>query len=229
MLDLLDQKSVAQTIDLTNLSPVATHEDIEKLCRQAVHYGFWAVCVNPWLVQAAAAALAGTEVKVCSVVGFPLGANLMRVKALETEVSVSRGAQEIDMVINLGAMKERRYAEVQRDIAAVVQAAEGRLVKVILECCYLTEPEIERGCELAVYGGAKFVKTSTGQGLGGATPGDVALIRRCVGPEIGVKAAGGIRSLSDLQSMLAAGASRIGTSAGVAILQEWQQNQGTSR
>ena len=213
---------VAALIDHTLLKPDATRDEILKLCAEAKQFGFATVVVNPTWVATAAAALRDTPVKVCTVVGFPLGATLATVKAAETEEAVKLGAQEIDMVINVGALKSGEDELVEQDIRGVVAAARrgGALVKVILECALLTDEEKVRACWCARAAGADFVKTSTGFGPGGAAAHDVELMRLTVGPEMGVKAAGGIRSYQELKAMLSAGATRIGASASVRILQE---------
>ena len=213
---------VAALIDHTLLKPDATRDEILKLCAEAKQFGFATVVVNPTWVATAAAALRDTPVKVCTVVGFPLGATLATVKAAETEEAVKLGAQEIDMVINVGALKSGDDELVEQDIRGVVAAARrgGALVKVILECALLTDEEKVRACWCARAAGADFVKTSTGFGPGGAAAHDVELMRLTVGPEMGVKAAGGIRSYQELKAMLSAGATRIGASASVRILQE---------
>lgn len=213
---------VAGLIDHTLLRPEASRDDILKLCQEAKQFGFATVVVNPTWVAPAAAALRGTPVKVCTVVGFPLGATLPQVKIVETEEVVKLGAQEVDMVINVGALKSREDELVEQDIRGVVEASRrgGALTKVILETALLTDEEKVRACHRAQVAGADFVKTSTGFGPGGATAKDVELMRLVVGPQMGVKAAGGIRSYEDLQTMLSAGATRIGASASVRILQE---------
>ena len=213
---------VAALIDHTLLKPDATRDEILKLCAEAKQFGFATVVVNPTWVATAAAALRDTPVKVCTVVGFPLGATLATVKVAETEEAVKLGAEEIDMVINVGALKSGEDEFVEQDIRGVVAAARrgGALVKVILECALLTDEEKVRACWCARAAGADFVKTSTGFGPGGAAAHDVELMRLTVGPEMGVKAAGGIRSYQELKAMLSAGATRIGASASVRILQE---------
>jgi len=210
--------SIASLIDHTLLKPEATREQIEKLCREAKEYRFFSVCVNPYHVAYAKSLLEGSDVKVCTVVGFPLGATTSEIKAAETEQAIRDGAEEIDMVINIGALKEKADEEVLRDIRAVVTAANGKLVKVILECCLLEKEEIVRACQLSMEAGAHFVKTSTGFSSGGATVEDVALMRKTVGDKLGVKASGGIRDLETLHKMVEAGATRIGTSNGVAMV-----------
>ena len=212
----------ASLIDHTLLKPTATADQIRQLCAEAREYRFAAVCVNPVWVPLCAELLAGSPVAVCTVVGFPLGADLSEAKAFEAERCVALGASEIDMVINIGALKAQDFAAVRDDIAAVVSSshAAGAIVKVIIETAYLTDEEKVAACVLAKDAGADFVKTSTGFGPSGATAADVALMRRVVGPGIGVKAAGGIRSGEDFKSMVAAGANRIGASAGVKIVAE---------
>lgn len=217
-----DVANVAGYIDHTLLKPEATREEIEKLCQEARAFNFASVCVNPTWVKECAYSLRGSPVKVCSVVGFPLGATLADVKAYETRRAVFDGATEIDMVINIGALKSGDDATVRRDIGAVVEAAhEGcAIVKVIIETALLTDEEKVRACLLAKESGADFVKTSTGFSKGGATVADIELMRRAVGSEVGVKAAGGVKDLASAREMIAAGATRIGASAGVKIVQE---------
>jgi deoxyribose-phosphate aldolase len=209
---------VARYIDHTLLKPDATREQVLELCGEAREHGFASVCINPAFVHLAADALRGSEVKVCTVIGFPLGANTTVTKALETRDAVANGADEIDMVINVGALKARNDDLVRRDIEAVVAAADGRIVKVILETALLNDEEKVRACHLSREAGADFVKTSTGFGPGGATAHDIALMRQTVGRYMGVKASGGIRDLAGAQEMLAAGATRIGASASVKIV-----------
>jgi deoxyribose-phosphate aldolase len=215
---------VAALIDHTLLKPDATRRDIETLCREAVQFSFASVCVNPTWVAACAKLVRGSAVKVCSVVGFPFGATTPDVKQFETRRAIYDGACEIDMVINVGALKSGELRLVERDIEAVTAPCRdtGALSKVIIEAALLTDEEKVTACTLARAAGADFVKTSTGFGPGGATPRDVALMRRVVGDDIGVKAAGGVKDLETLRSMVAAGASRIGASAGVRIVQESQ-------
>lgn len=207
-------------IDHTLLKPTAGPDQVRQLCAEAREHDFATVCVNPVWVALCAELLAGSRVQVCTVVGFPLGADLPAAKAFEAERCIALGAREIDMVLNLGALKAQEYGAVRDDIAAVVAAshATGALVKVIIETAYLTEVEKIAACVLAVDAGADFVKTSTGFGPAGATVADVALMRRVVGPTVGVKAAGGIRTADDFRAMVAAGANRIGASAGVQIM-----------
>ncbi len=209
---------INRLIDHTILKPDATKEEVLKVCEEAKAYRFASICVNAVHTRTVHEALLGTEVKTCTVVGFPLGATV--VKALETSRAVQDGADEIDMVIDIGALKEHNDRAVLLDIASVVEAAGHALVKVIIETCLLTEDEKKRACELAIRAGADFVKTSTGFSKGGATVEDIALMRKVVGPDIGVKASGGIRTLEDALAMIEAGANRIGTSAGVKIMNE---------
>lgn len=208
----------AKLIDHTLLAPTATPQQIANLCAEAREHDFFSVCVSPTYVQQAVHELEESDVKVCTVVGFPSGAHLSSIKAAETAAAVADGADEIDMVINLGAVKNADWGLVESDIHAVVRAAGSALVKVILETCLLTDSEIERACELSVRAGADFVKTSTGFSTHGATVEHVALMRKSVGPFTGVKASAGIRTKDTFESMVAAGASRIGASAGAALL-----------
>ena len=214
----MNKKQIAGMIDHTLLKAAATREQIDQLCAEAREYSFASVCVNPVHVARAAAALAGTPVKVCTVIGFPLGANTSEVKAFETMNAVNNGADEIDMVLNVGAAKESDWTTVESDIRAVVNAAAGRLVKVILETCYLTPEEIVCACKASADAGANFVKTSTGFGSGGATVEDVALMRKSIPDTMCVKASGGIHSYEEAMALIRAGASRIGASAGIAIV-----------
>ncbi|WP_316572473.1 deoxyribose-phosphate aldolase [Neobacillus sp. YIM B06451] len=213
-------KQIAGMIDHTLLKANATKAEIIKLAEEAREYKFASVCVNPTWVKTAAEVLADTpEVKVCTVIGFPLGANTPETKAFETKNAIENGASEVDMVINIGALKDGDVDLVERDIRAVVEAAKGKaLTKVIIETALLTDEEKEKACELAVKAGADFVKTSTGFSTGGASEADIRLMRTAVGPEIGVKASGGIRSREDALKMVDAGATRIGASSGVAIV-----------
>ena len=212
---------IAAVIDHTALKPDTTSAQIDRLCDEARQYAFASVCVNPTWVARCAERLSGSPVQVCTVVGFPLGATLSAVKAFEAGQAVAVGATEVDMVINVGRLKDGDYAAVYSDMAGVVEAAHagGALVKVILEMCLLTTEEKIAGCVLAKAAGVDFVKTSTGFSSGGATLPDVALMRDVVGPELGVKAAGGVRNADDVRTMVAAGATRIGASAGVEIMQ----------
>jgi deoxyribose-phosphate aldolase len=213
--------NLAQMIDHTLLKPDATQEQIAQLCFEARKYGFASVCINPTWVPLCAKLLEGSPVKVCTVIGFPLGATGPEVKAFETRVAIEQGASEIDMVINVGALKARDLDLVSKDIRGVVQTAHerGAIVKVIIEAILLTDEEKTIACLLSKEAGADYVKTSTGFAGGGATVHDVELMRRVVGPDMGVKAAGGVRTYEDAESMIKAGASRIGASAGVKILQ----------
>lgn len=213
--------AVAALIDHTILRPDASAEEVKQVCAEARQYGFASVCVNPARVALVAAELRGSKVKTCSVVGFPLGATITDVKVREAELAIRAGAQEVDMVINIGALKDRDYVLVKNDIQGVAEVchAGGALLKVIIEACLLDDAEKAIACAIAKLAGADFVKTSTGFSKSGATAADVALMRRVVGPEMGVKAAGGIRTLEDLQAMVAAGASRVGASASVKILE----------
>ena len=207
-------------IDHTLLKPEATYAQIAQLCDEARQYGFASVCVNATHVKRCAERLAGSPVKVCAVVGFPLGATVPEVKAYEAQQAIEDGATEIDMVINVGALKSKDNDLVARDIGAVVRTARasGALVKVIIEAALLTDEEKATACQLAKEAGADFVKTSTGFGPGGATARDVELMRRAVGPRVGIKAAGGIRTREDAEMMVAAGATRIGASESVKIV-----------
>jgi deoxyribose-phosphate aldolase len=213
---------VAAMIDHTLLKPDARRSEIEELCREAAQFGFATVCVNPAWVSLASRRLKSTGVGVCSVVGFPLGATTADVKAYETRRAIFDGAREIDMVINIGALKSGDVRTVELDIEAVTIPCRdcGVLSKVIIEAAYLSDEEKVTACTLAKAAGADYVKTSTGFGPGGATAADVALMRRVVGAEMGVKAAGGVRDLDSLQAMVAAGATRVGASAGVKIVQQ---------
>jgi deoxyribose-phosphate aldolase len=212
----------AGLIDHTLLKPEASRDEIRKLCQEAAKFGFASVCINPWYVPLAAELLRGTKVKVCTVVGFPLGATLPQVKIYEAEEAIKLGAQEIDMVINIGALKSGQDEVVQSDVRGVVEASHrgGAICKVILETALLTVEEKVRASMACKQAGADFVKTSTGFSTSGATADDVALMRAVVGSEIGVKAAGGVRSFEDLKKMVCAGATRIGASASVKIMEQ---------
>ena len=214
----MDKKTIASMIDHTLLKPEATPAQIEKLCAEAAEYHFASVCVNPVYIPLAARLLKGTGVKVCCVVGFPLGAIAPEQKAAEAASCAAMGAEELDMVIHVGTAKAGDWALVQRDIEGVVKAAAGHTVKVIIETCLLTDEEKVKACEAAKAAGAHFVKTSTGFSTGGATTHDIALMRKTVGPEMGVKASGGIRDYETAMAMIEAGANRIGASAGIAIV-----------
>jgi len=213
--------NIAKYIDHTNLKACASKEDIIKLCDEARRYNFYAVCVNPYRVKLAKEQLQGTNIKVATVIGFPLGATPTEVKVFEAKKALEDGADEVDMVLNIGALKDKAYKYVRNDIAEVVRIAheKGAIVKVIIETCYLSEEEKEIACKLAVEAGADFVKTSTGFGTGGATIEDVKLMRKVVGDKLGVKAAGGIRTYEEALAMINAGANRIGTSSGVKIIE----------
>ncbi|MDQ7822125.1 MAG: deoxyribose-phosphate aldolase [Candidatus Eremiobacteraeota bacterium] len=211
-------KELALMIDHTLLKPDATREDVIKLCKEAKQYVFASVCVNPGYVKLSAECLKGSPVKVCTVIGFPLGATTSVTKAMETRDAIANGAEEIDMVINVGALKAGNYDLVEKDIEAVVEAASGYLVKVIIEAALLTDEEKVMACKLSKRAGADFVKTSTGFGPGGATAHDVELMRQTVGKYMGVKASGGIRDFATAQKMIKAGATRVGASASVAIV-----------
>jgi len=219
---------LAKYIDHTALKPETTADDIDKLCREAAQYEFASVCVNPAWVKRCATNLRDSGVKVCTVIGFPLGANTPEIKALEARRAIRDGAREVDMVVNVGALKSGDHATVSTDIEKVVDSAHesGAIVKVILETSLLTDEEKVIASSLAKQAKADFVKTSTGFGGGGATVYDVALMRETVGPKMGVKASGGVRTMSDVEDMIAAGATRIGASAGVQIVSGDQGDRG---
>lgn len=223
-------RSIASLIDHTLLKADAAYEDIRKICDEAKRYGFASVCINPSMVSLASRLLTDSPVRVCTVVGFPLGATLAEVKAFEAEASIMKGAQEIDMVLNIGALKSKDLAAVGQDIQLVVQAchARGAICKVIIETAYLTDEEKISACSVAKASSADFVKTSTGFGPGGASAKDVALMRSVVGDDVGVKASGGIRDWKMLQEMVRSGATRIGASASVKILQEAKSQKADS-
>ncbi|EFS16873.1 MULTISPECIES: deoxyribose-phosphate aldolase [Staphylococcus] len=216
--------NVAKYIDHTLLKPDSTREQIDKILEEAKKYQFKSVCINPTHVSYASQQLLDTDVLVCTVIGFPLGATTTDVKVFETENAIKNGASEIDMVINIGALKDQRYDEVQKDIEGVIAAAKGKTVKVIIETVLLTDEEKVKACELAEKAGATFVKTSTGFAGGGATPEDVKLMKDTVGNRLEVKASGGVRSLEDFEKMIEAGATRIGASAGVQIIEGLDSN-----
>jgi len=222
-----DDLTKASYIDHTLLKPEATNEQVKQLCAEARQFHFASVCVNPTHVKLCSELLQGSEVHVCCVIGFPLGATTPETKAFEAHQAIANGAQEVDMVINIGALKDRNLELVARDILSVVQTAHAThaLVKVILETALLTDEEKQIACLLAKEAGADFVKTSTGFSSAGATVEDVALMRRTVGPLVGVKAAGGIRTSEDFEKMVKAGATRIGASAGVRILKGEEKSQ----
>ena len=217
---MLDRARMAAMIDHTILKAAATSQEIIQLCKEARQHHFASVCINPCYVKLASEQLAGTDVKVCTVVGFPLGANATEIKAQEARHAVLDGAREVDMVINVGALKEGRLDYVEKDIAEVVKNSAGAVVKVIIETCYLTDDEKKEACRLSEKAGAHFVKTSTGFGTGGATIDDVRLMKSIVGDRLQVKASGGIKTLNDALNMVEAGASRIGTSSGIKIIGE---------
>jgi deoxyribose-phosphate aldolase len=216
-----ERNEIAALIDHTLLKPEATEADIRKICGEAREYGFASVCVNPYWVPVVAKELAGSAVKVCTVVGFPLGASAADIKVAETTKALTDGAQEIDMVINIGELRGGNLRAVGDEIGSVVQVSHSKsaIVKVILETALLTDEQKIEACRLSKDAGADFVKTSTGFAAHGATVEDVALMRKAAGAEMGVKASGGIRTLEDLRKMVAAGATRIGTSAGVKIVE----------
>lgn len=218
MTKIMNPKEIAKFIDHTALTAEKTEQDILKLCDEAKTHHFWSVCINSGYIPLAKKALEGTDVKVCTVIGFPLGANLTSVKAFEAKAAIEAGAEEIDMVINVGLIKSEKWNAVKEDIAAVLKACNGKTLKVILETCLLTKEEIRKACEICKELNVGFVKTSTGFNKGGATIEDVALMREVVGPVIGVKASGGIRDTATALAMLEAGATRIGASAGIAII-----------
>jgi len=222
MTEPLNPRTIAQYIDHTLLKPEATAADIEKLCREAIEHRFWSVCVNGSRVAQAYSLVENSGVKVACTVGFPLGAMTTDAKVLEVEAAVDDGAQELDVVLNIGRLKEGDDKYVLRELRDLVEAADERTVKVILETCLLTREEKIRACGLVVESGAHFVKTSTGFSTGGATTHDVQLLRECVGAQFGVKASGGIRDATVAQGMIQAGATRLGTSAGVAIVKGLQ-------
>lgn len=206
--------------DHTLLAANATRSEVEQLCKEAKEYDFMSVCVNPYFVPLAKKELAGSDVKVCTVIGFPLGQMSTKTKVFEANDAVKMGADEVDMVINVSALKDQDYDYVRNEIHEIKEACEGKLLKVILECCYLSKEEIKKASELAKEAGADFVKTSTGFGKGGAKAEDVKIMRETVGSDMGVKAAGGIHTLADFKAMVDAGANRIGCSHSVQIMEE---------
>ena len=221
----MNKKELARMIDHTILKAEATEKEIEKLCKEALEYNFASVCVNPSMVEKAYSLLKESEVKVCTVIGFPLGATTTEVKAFETEDVIKKGATEVDMVINVGKLKEGNLEYVKKDIEAVVNAAKGKaLTKVIIETCLLTDEEKVTACKVSKEAGADFVKTSTGFSTGGATASDIKLMRETVGKDLGVKASGGVRSLEDAMAMIENGATRIGASASIAICEGKESN-----
>lgn len=212
-------KNLSRYIDHTLLKADATENEVIKLCNEAKEYDFFSVCINPGFVELAAKELRESNVAVCTVIGFPLGASTPETKAFETRDAIQKGAAEVDMVINISKSKDKKDEEVLKDIKAVVDAADKKaLVKVIIETCLLTDEEKERACKLAKDAGADFVKTSTGFSTGGATKEDIALMRKTVGTEMGVKASGGVRTYEDAVTMIESGATRIGASASIAIV-----------
>jgi len=224
----ISAQELAGMIDHTLLKPEATPHEVEQLCKEAIEFNFASVCINPCYVGLAKARLMGSAVKVCTVIGFPLGAATTMSKVGEAKEAIANGAQEVDMVINIGRLKSRDYGYVENEIREVVQSAHSReaIVKVIIETCLLTDEEKEKACLLSRNAGADFVKTSTGFSKGGATTADVALMRRTVVNKIGVKASGGVRSYDEAISMVESGATRIGTSSGVKIILEARQRIG---
>ncbi|HEX4770980.1 MAG TPA: deoxyribose-phosphate aldolase [Bryobacteraceae bacterium] len=221
-LNLEDPSAVASLIDHTLLKPDAREADVTQLCEEALRWNFASVCVNPYWVPLCASVLAGSPVNICTVIGFPLGANAPVIKLAEAEHALQSGAQELDLVQNIGALRSGQLASVDKEIEDLARRVHhaGSLLKVILETSLLTDEEIVLSCRLAVRAGADFVKTSTGFSGGGATKAHVALLRQAVGLAIGVKASGGIRTLAVLREMVSAGANRIGSSSGIAILNE---------
>ncbi len=215
----MKKAEIAAMMDHTLLKATATPEQIKKLCAEAKEIGSASVCVNPVNVALAAQELKGSSVKVCTVIGFPLGANTSAVKAFETKDAIANGADEVDMVINIGALKSGNLQALEDDIRAVVQAANGTLVKVIIECCYLTDEEKVAACKACAAAGADYVKTSTGFGTGGAVAADVALMKKSIPANMKVKAAGGMHSWDEAIAMVEAGASRLGVSASLKILE----------
>lgn len=209
---------IARIIDHTLLAPDATPEMVTRLCREAHEHGFYSVCVAPVFVSLASDSLAGSPVRVCTVAGFPAGMNEQDVKAFETDLAIRRGADEVDVVMNIGAAKAGNWGQVADDVESVIASAAGRPVKVILETCLLSDSEKQRACEACVFAGAGFVKTSTGFSHGGATEADVRLLRAAVGPDVGVKASGGIRDYETACRMIEAGATRLGASSSIKII-----------
>ena len=216
-------KSIEKYIDHTMLKPDATREMLERLCNEAKEYGFYSVCINSYYVNLCKQLVSDSDVKVCCVVGFPLGASNYAVKAFEAKNAIDNGAQEIDMVINIGALKNKEYDVVLNDIKSVVNETKGKaLLKVIIETCLLTDEEKIKACKLSVEAGAHFVKTSTGFSLSGATVHDVKLMKDAVNGKCKIKASGGIRTLNDLENMISAGADRVGASSSVSIMKEYK-------
>lgn len=219
----MTKKQLAKMMDHTILKATATLADVEKICREALEIDAASVCINPCNIELTKRLLEGSDVKVCTVIGFPLGANTTSVKMYETQDAIKRGAEEVDMVINVGALLAGDTDTVYNDIKGVVEAAGGTLVKVIIETCYLSDDQKKTACELAMKAGADFVKTSTGFGTGGATAHDVALMRSVVGEKLKVKASGGIRTCQNAVEMIEASADRLGVSASIAILEGWEE------
>jgi deoxyribose-phosphate aldolase len=222
----MEDKKLASYIDHTLLSSTATNEDIKKICSEAKDYGFATVCINPGNISLAATELSGSSVKICTVIGFPLGASTTKMKAFETRDALDNGAQEIDMVINIGKLKSKDYQYVLADIEEVVKTAAPNIVKVIIETSLLNQEEKIIACSLAKVAGAHFVKTSTGFSGGGALIKDVELMKKVVGPEVEVKASGGIRSRKDAEKMIEAGATRLGTSGGPSLIEGQKTKKG---
>lgn len=218
LFDASKPQTLAQYIDHTLLKPEATKQDVRKLCEEALENHFYAVCVNSWLITTCCEILKNTKISVASVVGFPLGAVESSLKAFETSRALNLGADEIDMVLNIGALKAKDYSYVEKEIQSVVRAAEGLIVKVIFENCLLTEEEKKKACELSINAGAHFVKTSTGFSTGGATLDDIKLMKVAVGAKAQVKASGGIHDFQTAVQMIQAGATRLGTSSGVQLI-----------
>ncbi|MBY0553326.1 deoxyribose-phosphate aldolase [bacterium] len=216
--DINKPQSLAPYIDHTLLKAEASKHQVRMLCDEALEYHFFSVCINPWMITTAREVLRTTKVNICTVVGFPLGATEASVKSFETGRALNLGAHEVDMVLNIGALKAKEYSYVEKEIQSVVRAAEGRLVKVIFETCLLTDEEKKKACELSVNAGAHFVKTSTGFSTGGATVADVTLMKAAVQSRAQVKASGGIRDLKTAAQMIEAGATRLGTSSGVLLV-----------
>ena len=211
--------NLAKVIDHTLLKPTATRADIEKLCREALEHGFFSVCINPCWVSAAHELLKGSDVKTCTVIGFPLGANTTEAKVFEAQNALNNGADELDMVINIGALKGKDYQTLLQDIRQIRALGDGFILKVIIETSELTDEEKVKACQLAAEAGADFVKTSTGFSSGGATAHDVALMKKSIPAGMQVKASGGVRTREDAQAMLAAGATRLGASSGIKIIE----------
>lgn len=212
---------ITKYIDHTLLKPDAREEEIIKICSEAKEYGFLGVCVNPYYIKLASKELKNSGVKICAVIGFPLGSNTKEVKAFETKNSIENGAEEVDMVLNIGALKDKKYDVVKEDIRAVVEASKGKAkVKVIIECCLLNDEEKKMACQLSIEAGADFIKTSTGFNKGGAQVEDIKLMKSVIGNKGEVKASGGIRDFKKVLAMINAGAKRIGTSGSVQIVEE---------